>query len=77
MASTDPTSKSSGIPPPPPPSDEGTPASFDVFPGMPFTKEEYKQFMTNEFKMLASQIKHDLERFKKQQQQIRQQISED
>ena len=76
MASTDPTSKSGGIPPPPPPDDQGNPQTFIVFPHMPFTKEEYMQFMKNEFKMITNQIKHDLDRYKKQQAKIRQQIEE-
>ena len=76
MASTDPTSKSGGIQPPPPPDDQGNPQTFIVFPDMPFTKEEYMQFMKNEFKMITNQIIHDLDRYKKQQAKIRQQIEE-
>ncbi|MCP5509195.1 MAG: hypothetical protein H7A39_02130 [Chlamydiales bacterium] len=42
-----------------------------LFPTMPFSAEQYKQFMKNEFKILSQIIKHDMQRMKKAMEEMK------
>lgn len=68
---------SGGLPPVDPTqgADDGDPQKMVmVFPGMPFTPEEYKEFMKNLFQSVTNQIKHDMKRMKEAYQKMKQEI---
>ena len=44
----------------------------NFFPSMPMDKEQYKQFLDNEFKFLSQIVKHDLARMKEANRKLRQ-----
>ena len=49
--------------------DNAAPIYF--FPNMPFTREQYKEFLKNEFKFLSQIVKHDMEQMKKAMQKMK------
>lgn len=54
------------------PSDQGSQSPpRQLFPSMPFSPEQYKQFMKNEFKILSQLIKHDMQRMKKAMEEMK------
>ncbi len=60
-----------GTPPGQTGSDGNNAAPIYFFPSMPFTPEEYKEFMKNEFKFLSQIIKHDMQKMKKAMQKMK------
>ena len=55
--------------------DEAAPL-YNPFPGFLQTKDQVKQFLTNEFKFMSQIVKHDMQRMKEAQRKLRQASSE-
>ena len=52
-------------------SNDSNAAPINFFPSMPFTPEQYKEFLKNEFKFLSQIVKHDMEQMKKAMQKMK------
>ncbi len=50
-------------------------ANINFFPSMPFTPEQYREFMKTEFKFMSQIVKHNMQRMKKAMQKMKQRES--